>query len=273
MATVHAIGIGMEFFRRAACHDRGVVSISHNRALRTGLFRFAHHPEERSWLGFSIDHPIGIEDFVAAVLGVCLRKHHQFHVARVALECVGKVVEKVVNLVWRQSQSHRGIGCKQGSLATPEQVHMVDAARLDVMKERLRCIERIEHHLGHAIVNRRLDDRVLCSADLAKAFGRSIRDATLNPPHRAQATRVRNVSRFGSPRRNCAQSRYHQKEFALALFFHRWTVGQQLLQYLTLRRSEGARGFDKMPKRRLDAHAIHLQRGQQFFQAKCRKRG
>jgi len=56
----------------------------------------ADHGKQRFGLFFAVDNPVGIEDFVAAMLGIGLREHHQFYVGGVALEfrvVVGEVVD------------------------------------------------------------------------------------------------------------------------------------------------------------------------------------
>jgi hypothetical protein len=42
----------------------------------------------RLFPGLAVDVPTGVEDLVAAVLGVGLGEHHQFDVVRVALQAV-----------------------------------------------------------------------------------------------------------------------------------------------------------------------------------------
>ena len=69
--------------------------------------RVANHGEERARLVLAVDDPIGVENFVAAVLGIDHRKHHQFHIGRVA---AGKGVQRIVNFLVRESQTHLAVG-------------------------------------------------------------------------------------------------------------------------------------------------------------------
>jgi len=59
----------------------------------------ADHLEHRAFLRDAVDHEAGVEDLVAAMLAVGLREHHQFDVARVALERAESVdeVDDLVN--------------------------------------------------------------------------------------------------------------------------------------------------------------------------------
>ena len=67
-------------------HDGGVVCISHDGVLRMGLVGMANHAKQAMALRLAIDDELGVENFVATVLTVGLREHHQFGVSRVAFE-------------------------------------------------------------------------------------------------------------------------------------------------------------------------------------------
>ena len=51
-----------------------------------GLVGMANHAKQAMALRLAIDDELGVENFVATVLTVGLREHHQFGVSRVAFE-------------------------------------------------------------------------------------------------------------------------------------------------------------------------------------------
>jgi hypothetical protein len=66
--------------------DRGVVPIGRQHAVRGVRVRVADHREQRALALDAVDDEIGVEDLVAAVLGVRLREHHQLDIGGVAPE-------------------------------------------------------------------------------------------------------------------------------------------------------------------------------------------
>ena len=62
----------------------GIVRVRHNRSLRRGFVRLANHLKERFGLLDAVNRKFGIKNLMAAVLGISLRKHHQFHIRGVA---------------------------------------------------------------------------------------------------------------------------------------------------------------------------------------------
>ena len=67
-------------------HDGRVVRVRHHRVLRGGCVCVADHAEQAVALRLAIDDEIGVKNFVATVLTVGLREHHQLGVSRIALE-------------------------------------------------------------------------------------------------------------------------------------------------------------------------------------------
>jgi hypothetical protein len=74
--------------------------------------RLADHAEQGFVFRFAVDHPGGVEDLVAAVLGVGLREHHQFNVGRIA-PGLRENVEQVIDFVVGERQTERAIGLDQ----------------------------------------------------------------------------------------------------------------------------------------------------------------
>ncbi len=66
-----------------ACNDSGVVRIRRDHAFGTGIRRAPDHAEELFPLPYSIDDPVGAKYLVPAMLGICLREHHQLCIRRI----------------------------------------------------------------------------------------------------------------------------------------------------------------------------------------------
>ena len=75
---------GSKTLCRVANHDSRVIAVSHDGVRRLQRMGVADHGEQTFVLALAIDDEVGIEDFVAAMLAIGLRKHHQLHIARVA---------------------------------------------------------------------------------------------------------------------------------------------------------------------------------------------
>ncbi|KAG1314737.1 hypothetical protein G6F63_016151 [Rhizopus arrhizus] len=67
-----------------AFDHRSIIAVRAARVLRGLLVGVLDHPEQRAVLFLAVDGPAGVEDLVAAVLGIGLREHHQFDVGGVA---------------------------------------------------------------------------------------------------------------------------------------------------------------------------------------------
>ena len=105
---VTARAIGVEAAHRRAFHDRCVVDICDHGAARACRMRVADHRKEASLLPDAIDDPIGVEDFMPAMLGVRLSKHRQLDIGRIAFHPAETRVE-ISDLVRRQRQPERRI--------------------------------------------------------------------------------------------------------------------------------------------------------------------
>ena len=102
--AIHAIGISKKALSLATCNDGGIVGIRHHRALRGGFVGVADHAEQGFTLRLPVDSPGGIENFVAAVFAVGLRKHHQLHVS--GRTSHGRVsLEQVIDFIFAQGQA------------------------------------------------------------------------------------------------------------------------------------------------------------------------
>ena len=63
-----------------AFNNTCVIGIRNQRTLRTLPVCIANHGKQRLIHRLTVDDPAGIEDFVAAVLGISLREHHQLNI-------------------------------------------------------------------------------------------------------------------------------------------------------------------------------------------------
>ena len=160
-----------EALRQSAFDDRCIIGIGHHRALRMGGMGRADHAEKRGVLRLAVEGPGGIEDLVATMLGVGLRKHHQLDIGRIATGC-GKSLEQIVDFVGRQRQPHRGIGLIERSATLGTDWHGLKRLARQVGKERCNVagvLGRRDHRFGHAIVKECCQCIALCSGELVAA--------------------------------------------------------------------------------------------------------
>ena len=144
-------GVHHEAAHRAALHHRGVVRVGADGAAGARLLRLADHLEERLRHRLPVDDPGGVEDLVAAVLGVRLREHRELDVGRVAPLAL-EVGEEVVDLVRRQGEAHRRVRLDDGGAAAAEHVDLRQRLRGDVPEEDVGLVEGGEDGLRHAVV-------------------------------------------------------------------------------------------------------------------------
>ena len=211
--------------------------------LRVQLFGVADHAEQTDALGRAVNREVSVENLVAAVFAVGLRKHHQFNVGRVALELrVQRIgVDQVVNFVRRQCQAKLDVGLLQCRLAAVQHVNRLQrrAVQLGEQSGRLGSIKH--HAFGHAVVQQRGD---LLALDVRQgrfaqqaSQSRLQRDAVLGDALDAfngQATVVGNVGGFRCPRRHGAETRRND-EYSSAGWagtLARLAIRQQRLQLL-----------------------------------------
>ena len=203
--------IGEEAAHLGTFHHRGVVFIGRQHVVRRLLHGVFDHFEQRLWLLFAVNNPVGIENLVAAVLRVRLREHVEFNVVRVTVELNERILQ-VVDLVFCQRQAETQVGVNQRLTALPQQVHALYRRRLMVGEKLLRVIKRGKYALHHAVVQfsrNRLPLRV--------AQGRGfhvVRYAALQTVNLAQATVVGDVGGFGRPGGDGARTRRRKDQFA-----------------------------------------------------------
>ena len=96
--------------------DGRIVAVGRQHVVGMGGKGIANHAEQAQLLGNTVDSPAGVEDLVAAMLGIGLRKHHQLNVAGVARK-FSKTRHQVIDFIVRQGQAERAIGFNQRSAA------------------------------------------------------------------------------------------------------------------------------------------------------------
>ncbi len=242
-AVLAGFRIGEETPCGVADDDRRVVLVSGQHVLAVHLVGVLDHAEQRLVLALAVDVPAGVEDLVAAVLGVGLREHHQFDVVRVALEAL-EGTDQIIDLVFGQGQAQVGVGLFQRGATATEDVHGSQRLGLGMAEQVGGCFETIEHHLCHAIVKR-------CGNQLCIAIGKLalhvIGDAPLQPLDLLQPAVVGDIAGLARPRRNGAEARHHEEQ-PPGRFLHRHTgaVLQQAGQYVLLIRAERAGNLGEM---------------------------
>ena len=198
---VHAVGARMEALRVAPLHDGRVVGIRDHGAAGAHRVRVPDHGEERLRLLLAVDDPVGVEDLVAAMLGVRLGEHGELGVAGIAAERAIGALE-VFDLVLAQRKAELGIGCSQR-----RQWNMAKRPRRHVLEELRRLVEGREHGLGHAVVEQ-------CgNAGLGRVDGE--RRAALDALHGLEAAVAGDVGRLRRPGRDRAEARHDQVGRAL----------------------------------------------------------
>ena len=113
-----------------------------------------NHFKQRLRLFFTVDGPVGVKNFVAAVLRVGLRKHIKFDVVRVAAKR-SEVAEQVVDFIIGQGQAQTNIGFDQRLATTGQNVDRRHRCRLSFAEQRCGLLQFSEHHFHHAIVDER----------------------------------------------------------------------------------------------------------------------
>ena len=86
----------------------------------------SNHAEERVCLLGTVNLPTGIEDFVPTVLGIGLRKHHEFDVTWITTQ-VRKGIDQIRHFVVGQRQSQFAVGDEQRLCPQAQNIHLLEA--------------------------------------------------------------------------------------------------------------------------------------------------
>ena len=204
-AAVDAVRAGEEAGVRIALGDGGVVQVRrHDAGAVDAAVGGAHRVEQGTpRRRRAVDAPLGVEDLVAAMFGVRLREHHQFHIRRVAGkggECRGQVAD----LLRRERQAQALVGGYEGGARVRPQRHARQALGCALGCEQAGEVVAEHHRLGHAVVQR---------VELPRGLALEVPAHTaLHPRHRRRAAAVEDLGGFARPRRDGARARRHHAE-------------------------------------------------------------
>ena len=247
------LGIREVALAQRAFDDRRVVAIRREHARGILRVRVADHREQRLGLLLAVDDPVGVEDLVAAMLGVRLREHHELDVGGIALQR-REVLHQVVDLVVRERQAEFGVGLDQ-RIAAARQRHGAQRTRR-LVREQPRGLGALEQHgLGHAIEQRRRERAQLLRESAPGVGDQRPHDAALDAAHRFEAAHVRDVGGLARPGRDGAETRHHDdlgaRTVRSAAGLAR-TVGQQALEQRAFARVEVTLEIDEVDEARAD---------------------
>ena len=204
--------------------------------LRIQPVRVADHGEQAFVLRRAINHEISIEYFVAAMLAVGLRKHHQLNIGRVAFE-PGKSINQVIHFVVSQRQTKFAVCRHQRRTAARQNIHLFHRNGDFFVKQLMRCGSFKHHTFGHTVVQQvgqllQLARRNGYFAQQGCLQGQAVFNQPLNAID-VQAAVAGNVGRFGGPRRHRAEpGRDHNRRSRGRgiLGGERFAIGQQFAQ-------------------------------------------
>ena len=188
----------------SADHDRGVVLVGDDRALTGDGLGVPDHPEQRPGLDDPVDDEVGVEDLVAAVLGVGLREHHQLDVAGVAPE-PGERVDEVVDLVVGQGQAVGRVGLDDRLAAASEHVDALHRLGLALVEHGSGVGPGGQRGFGHPVVEEVCEGAPLLLGERLVGGDEVLGDA-LHPAD-VDAAVVRDVGGLARPRRQRPQAR------------------------------------------------------------------
>jgi len=258
-----------------AFDHRRVVRIGNDCAFGAGFVRFADHAEEAQIFFLAVDDEIGIENLVAAVLRIGLRKHGQFDVGRIAAELL-IVFDQVVDFVVRERKAEFDIRLGQGLTAAGQNVHCQQRLGFEMLEQISSGIERIRYALDHAIVNQGQEHRQRRVIPVMTIDALDVnRHAALNAIHFFQAAMHCDIGGLGRPRRNGAGTWRNQQQLALRLSGPRWlAVRKDACEHILLVSFEGFRQFGEVPELGVKpgSNALRSQCCGDFFDAERGKR-
>ena len=194
---------GHKTLHGVAFHHGSVVRIGHHRVLGTDLVGVADHAEQALGLGHAVDAEFGVENLVSAVLAVGLRKHHQLHIGRVALQTCERL-DQVVDFVFGQGQTPVLVGSLQSVATTAQHVHMRHRRRLQHREQNRGLVAAGHGRFGHSVVQQRghLAQLLGCQfggAEQARFHGQAVFGQALNAA-KVKTAVARDVCGFGGPR-------------------------------------------------------------------------
>ena len=209
--------------------DRGIVLISRQNAFAVHHVGVLDHAKQALVLALAVNVPAGVEDLVAAMLGVGLGKHHQFDVVRVATQTV-ESIDQIVDFVFGQGQAQLDVGFFQRGATATQYVNGCQRLWFGVAEQAGSLLQGTQHDLRHAVMQCSSDQLGICVAELASHIECN---AAFQALDFRQATVTGNIAGLARPGRNGAKPRQHQEQSATRLLDrHAWAVLQETSQYL-----------------------------------------
>ena len=196
-------GVDVKTASDGAGDDGGVVLVGGEDAFAVEVVGVLDHLEQRLVLLLSVDVPGGVENLVAAVLGVGLREHHELDIVGVAFEA-GEGVDEVVDFVVGEGEAEGRVGLDEGGAALGEDGDAGHRARLLVAEEGVAGVEVGEDDLRHAVVELGAEDGVFVGVEDGGAEIDSVGDDAFDALDINEAADVGDVGGFGGPRGNGA---------------------------------------------------------------------
>ncbi len=154
----------------------------------------ADHFEEAAFALLAVHDPVGIENLVAAVLRVDLRKHDELGIGRVALHLlVGG--DEVVDLLRRHGEAPVDVGLMEGLRSLGHKGDGAQWGGLEVLKK---VADVIVDRLGHAVVeNEQSQTEVVHAQHEARLGGEGQVDAALDPEDVGEGAVVEDIGGLG----------------------------------------------------------------------------
>ena len=249
VAVLATVGIGVKTACTVAGDYRCIVRIGGQHVLAAALVGVADHAEQRVLLLLAVDTPAGIEYLVAAVLGIGLGEHHQFHIGGIAAQ-PGKAVQQVVDFVLRQGQSQGAVGCRQCGAPATQCVDGRQWRRRGMLEQLPGCCETVEHDFSHAVVDQCVHPGIPLGGQLRRQPQVPGHPA-LQPQDLVQAAIAGYIGGLAGPGRDRAGTGHHQAQGGTVQVCCRTAaepraVLQQVFQHREFRRGQGSTQFGEM---------------------------
>ncbi len=253
-------------------HHRCVIFIGRQDVIRRGFEGVFDHLEQRFRLLLTVDHPVGIKNLMAAVLGVGLRKHVQFDIIRVASQ-FGERILQIVDFILCQRQPQTQVSVNQRLASFTQQIDAGDRCRLVMNKQFFGIAQRRENRFHHAVMQNIGNRQPLLSSQRG---GLNIPgNATFQTANLLQAAVMGNISRFRRPRGDGTRTRRDQQQFAFrGMAVKSRTIFQQackLCVLILIQRCVQIGKMDVLGVNIVDLEVGSLKTCQQFVNTECRQ--
>ena len=186
--------------------NRRVILVGGEHPFTIVMVGSADHPEQSLFTRLSINDPVGVEDLVAAVLGVGLGKHHQLDIVGVAPHRL-EVLHQIVDLILCQCQPQLTIGLLQRRASTTQHIDTHQWCRFSSGEECLRLFGRLQYRLGHAVMDH--GEQLYFGIAIQRSINLDPpENATFDPVNLLKPTVISDIGRLGGPRGDGAHTRH-----------------------------------------------------------------